>query len=126
MLTYVTPTCGIPGCSGHLGKFDDCLSEALWNMGTDYADEYGGDSSGPCGYSMLFLFDESTRLSKLFKHWSELYVPDFVIGSGTYVMLTEHDSGRIYRESFETEQEARAAFDAHDRAYGEWSEANGY
>lgn len=112
--------CVVPGCEGHLGKYSDCLSEALWTLGEDYADESGGDTEGP-GYAMLFVFHGSVWLSDLDKAlFPTLGVPDFLIGGGTFVMLTGVDSGQVSMEGFACEDDARAAFDAHDRAYGMW------
>lgn len=120
------PTCPVPGCSGHLGKFADCLAQALWCLGEDYADESGGDSES-VGYCMLFLFGETTWISSLAKDmFAYLDVPDFAFGPTTYVILTEVSSGQVSMEGFDNANDARAAYDAHDRAYGEWSEANDY
>lgn len=117
--------CAVPGCTGHLGRHANCLSEALWDLGQDYADEYGGDTASPAGFSMLFLFDESVWLSILAgSFFGDLGVPDFIIAEGTYVLLTQYDSGQVFMEGFASEAEARQAFDDRDIAYGRWAEIN--
>lgn len=115
--------CVVPGCEGHLGRHSNCLSEALWNLGEDYANESGGDSEGP-GYAMLFMFHDSVWISDLDKGlFLTLGVPDFLIGGGTFVMLTRANSAMVFMEGFTCEDDARAAFDAHDKAYGLWYDA---
>lgn len=118
--------CVVPGCEGHLGKHDSCLSQALWNLGEDYADESGGDSSA-YGYHMLFLFDSNTWISELGTDALELAAtPDFQVAGGTSVILTEVESGRVYLFGFDSPTEARGAFDDMLARYGQWSEANEY
>lgn len=124
--TVVSYSCEVPRCTGHLGKFSNCLSEALWNLGEDYADESGGNSDAH-GYHMMFLFHHNTWLSDYagdsFGHCD---TPDFQIAGDTYVILTQTDSGQVFGEAYESETEARDAYDVYDRAYGEWMEANEY
>ena len=118
------PTCVVPGCTGHLGKFSNCLAQALWNLGENYADESGGNTEAH-GFHMMFLFRHNTWLSDMAEgsfDWCD--TPDFQIAGDTYVILTEASSGQVFGEAFESEGHARDAYDAYDRAYGEWSEIN--
>lgn len=118
--------CVVPRCEGHLGRHDNCLSEALWNLGEDYADEHGGDSSAH-GYHMLFLFDSNTWISDLSTSALEYAgTPDFQVAQGTCVILTEVESGHVYLEGFDSPTEARGAFDDMIAQYGRWSEVNEY
>lgn len=38
------PTCDAQGCPGHLGKFSDCVTEALWTISLDGPDDQTGDA----------------------------------------------------------------------------------
>jgi hypothetical protein len=48
------------------------------------------------------------------------------VAPDTYLIITNNDRGSVYATSFDTAEEARAAYDEFDHAYGIWSEANEY
>lgn len=122
MTTY--PTCVVPGCEGHVGKYDNCLSMALWNLGQDYADESGGDSCDGDGYHMLFLFTSNTWISGMSLELAG--TPDFQVAGDTYVIVSETRSGHVSLAGYMDASEARGVFDDLMAEYGKWSEIHEY
>jgi hypothetical protein len=106
-----------PKCPGHspVGKFPDCLIEAL----------YGGS------------FDEETGTVDGFNRWVGLIIQaeaetvdmdtvaeiPVTIPAGTFLIITENDQGHIGVETYPNAEEAQSAFDEWERLYGLWCEA---
>jgi hypothetical protein len=117
--------CGLLECNGHLSKYDNCLTEALHESCSamvGWADEEGGSCDSPYGYRWLILGHDSIEVKAF--DWSGGF--DIRTVPGTYLIITTTDQGFVYLESFDTADEAKAAYDEFDRLYGIWSEANEY
>lgn len=110
--------CEMKQCNGHMAKFDNCLAEALYELGDMYADEHCGDTDGP-GYMWLFLFDDSHRVEP--EEWSGMF--GFTIAAGTYVTLFTNDQGFVYLTGYLRREEAQAAYDEFEREYSLWAES---
>lgn len=120
-------TCVIPGCPGGHVKYPNCLIEALWVLGEDYAVASGGNSNEGPGFHMLFIFDEAVWMSDLEKHWCRDFgIPDFQVSGGTCVLITEHPSGEIGYLYFTSGFDAHCAFDAAIAKYESWSDIHEY
>lgn len=111
------PTCDVTGCTGHLGKYDDCVSEALDMDVYSYADETTGESDAPCGYNALHLVKEAYPM--VLDDGHTVTVPP-----GNYIQTT-NSQGFVSLATYDTEAEARKVFDAEGTAYGEWLETEG-
>lgn len=112
MNTTRLPTCDTVDCQGHLGKFSDCLTEALYDL------SMGGmyDSTGSTeahGHFTLMVFDVDDV------HTLESGGPDVTIPAGAYIVQCT-EQGFVYTLTYSTQVEAQAAFAMADSAYGEW------
>lgn len=113
--------CEMKQCNGHPPKHDNCLSEALYELGTDYAVEHCGNAIEWWGYMCLYLFDESHKVEA--EDWSGMF--GFTIAAGTYVTLFNNDQGRVTMTGYLTREEAQAAYDEFEREFSLWSESVG-
>jgi hypothetical protein len=112
---YPVPTCDVPGCHGHLAKFDDCMSEAVWSWSMDGADRQTGSTEFAGHYSLVTLTDPDVfQMDEGQEDQYEVMVPH-----GHYVVFSA-ESGAVTVERFETAAEAGAVMDAAETAYGEW------
>lgn len=110
--------CELGPCGGHIAKFDNCLAEALYELGTDYAEEHCGNAIDWDGYAMLFCFDKSHRVKA--GDWSGMFA--FTISAGTYVIIHTAPSGAVTMTGYLTREEAQEAYDEFEREYALWSE----
>jgi hypothetical protein len=109
--------CSVAGCSGHLGKFADCIAEAVWTAsldGVDWTEQTG--STEYEGHYALMHFPEDEQVD----------VPDgpaVPVPAGWYLTITA-ESGAVDVTRYDTEEEARVPFAEADKRYGEWLEQN--
>ena len=111
------PKCGQDGCTGHLGKFDSCQTEALWQMSLDGGDETTGESDFE-GHLTLVLVDEP--------YDERLDVDEVVIvtiPAGAY-LVESLSSGAVYSMRYDTEAGARIVFEEADARYSAWLDAD--
>jgi hypothetical protein len=103
--------CETPGCTGHLGKFDDCLSEALYDCALDDASNWVGSTD--FGISAAFLsFDDGETLP--IGDGGTIAVPP-----GFYAVAVDA-SGFVYKYVYESETEQVAERERIESAYAEW------
>ena len=109
-------TCEQDGCTGHLGKFGDCQTEALWQISLDGGDESTGTSEFE-GYVTLIVVPVDG--------WHEKIMGDdkidVLIPEGAY-LTTDTNSGAVYSERYDTEREAREVFAGYEARYAEWDD----
>jgi hypothetical protein len=106
--------CKQEGCQGHLGKFDSCQDEALWQMSLDGTDETTGDVEWEAHYTLMVL-NESVRVSM---HEPRQLV---TVPAGAYI-VSENSQGFVDVSEYDTEALAREDFKRADDAYGAWLE----
>lgn len=109
--------CDEKTCPGHLGKFSDCLSEALYEWSLDGSSEEA--STGDVeyqGYVSLFILteDDTVHLDLSRADSRTITVP-----TGNYI-LHQANSGIVSLFKFETEEDARDEFAVYEQAYGIW------
>lgn len=108
--------CTQDGCTGHLGKFPDCLTEALWQLSmSGMLGEPTGDVEYE-GHYTLMIFDES--LTEPLDNGPAVTVP-----TGYYLLGTD-GQGFVWLQAYDTEAEAREIFDEIDARYAAWSEVD--
>lgn len=111
----------------HLGKYSDCLTEALHEQVSathGWADEEGGTVDCPTGYFWLIKTEPTASVIIEADEWSGRV--KLIIGPGVNCLIRTNDQGAVWSEWFDDSQAAQAAYDALDQAYGIWSEANDY
>lgn len=103
-------------CMGHLGKFDSCAAEALWQMSLDGTDETTGDVDFEGHLTLIVL--------------SDLYVetiedgPAVTIWPGAYI-VSEDSQGFVDLSTYAEVGLARVDFDAADERYSAWLDDDG-
>lgn len=105
--------CGQQGCQGHMSKFSDCLTEAIWQLSMDGgADETTGDATDWGAHFQLFTFtsEETVTVDN---------GPTVTVPVGAYILVT-YSSGSVYCWEYGNDAEAREEFDAQAREYGKW------
>lgn len=104
------PRCEQAGCPGHLGKFQSCQDEAIWQSTLDGADrETGNAVDWDAHYSLVtFEQDETVVMDDDDRH--------ILVPAGSYI-VQGMSSGAVYVERYETLDAASAAMDEHERAY---------
>ena len=80
--------CATPGCTGHLGKFSDCVSEAVADHAAEWADDQTGDTDWSSGHLAMITFDDADTLPVD----GDRSVP---ILAGTYLVWTA-TTGRVH------------------------------
>lgn len=105
--------CHQDGCRGHMGKFENCLAEAIWQWWMNgWAADETGDTDLWGAYYALFIVAKS--------EW--VCIPDgptVTVPVGAYILVTL-ESGAVELWRYDTESDAREEFDAQDREYGIW------
>jgi len=104
-------TCSTPGCQGHLGKFDNCLDEALYAESLDGNHETTGDVDAH-GYITLMIVEEPYMFS--FGDGRTLRVP-----AGNFLLI-EDSNGFVYTQSFDSVLDVRDAFEVAESEYAQW------
>lgn len=104
-------TCGTEGCTGHLGKFPDCVTEAIWELSLDTIMDFDTGSTDFEGhYSLMnFDFDEMHEL----EDGRSVLIP-----AGLYLIVTS-SSGAVFNWAGSDEQ-LRQEFARAEQAYADW------
>ena len=103
--------CAQEGCTGHLGKFDSCQTEALYGLTMDGGDETTGDTDFEGHLTFMVLgHDQTVEL------WDGVIV---TVPAGAYI-VEGLDSGAVYAMSYANEAAARIVFDEADERYSAW------
>jgi len=109
------PVCSHPLCTGHLGKFPTCLTEALWVASLDGGDDSTGTTEAHGHYTLLNFPDtEDIDISNA-PEWQHMVT----VHSGWYIVECQ-DSGAVYHAEYADETEARQAFLVEERRYAQW------
>lgn len=102
-----------PECPGHEGwqKFADCLTEALYSAGDDGStgnvDNFGWHIS-------LIVQDMAETIDAAYDDVK------ITIPAGTYCLIRTNDQGHVYRDTYDTAEDAQAAFDDWESRYGDY------
>lgn len=108
------------GCKGHLGKYPNCLTEALHQATASmigFADEENGDVDSPYGYRWLIIAKEQITIKA--DAWDGGF--DFHVAADQYFIIVTNDQGHVTLFAFDTEEQARADWAEFEAAYnGEW------
>lgn len=102
-------------CPGHLGKFDDCLTEALYELNMLSAEDESTGHVEFRGYFCLFDIEAPVDL------WLDELMPSqrtVTVPVGVYV-LVQTDQGFVYNIAG-SEDELRARFAAEQHDYWAW------
>jgi hypothetical protein len=102
--------CDNPGCRGHLGKFPDCIAEALWQLDPD---ESTGNTDWEAWYG-LFQFDAPEDVT--LHAWPNVTV---TIPTATYI-AGEDSRGAVFYTAFMDSEAARKGWAAIEASYSEW------
>lgn len=121
--TTVPNLCTVDGCQGHLAKFPNCLTEALWEV--SLVDGEATGSVEAYGHYTLIEFTEPTRHVM----GLDLGVPEADAGptveiTAGWYMVGTNDQGFVWHTSYANETEARAEYDAIDAEYSAWLDIN--
>lgn len=102
-------------CGGHLSKFEDCRAEALDLMGSDFAEDFTGETDFE-GHVMLFLFDttETYDMSEGDGGPRIVHVP-----AGNYI-LHYASGGAVRLWEYPTRDQAVAEFTGYEDRYSDW------
>lgn len=104
-------TCDNAGCAGHLGKFQSCLSEALWEASLEGSDRTTGSSEFEGHFALQHYPDNETAT---LGNGVTVDIPN-----GWYIVETA-ESGAVWTSHYPSEAEALRVFNAADERYGEW------
>jgi hypothetical protein len=114
--------CGVrfvePGaqCPGHLGKFDDCAAQALFQLSLDWADASTGSSDFEGHVELLIVEadDADVRLDEGIVHQRTV-----VIRPGNYLIFTAAD-GQVTVATVSDTRGAWAIFGVTEQRYNLW------
>lgn len=114
MMTTGAPIEWVPDGPYGLSKYDSLRDEYLHAIASDDSDERSGEVDSPTGWFALLIIkaDEIADLQASFGRPVEGIIGNFI--------LTESSQGFGYVAAYETEAEARAAFESLDTEYGNW------
>lgn len=120
MSQYTVPRCSTPGCTGHLGRFSDCLSEAVYDVSIDSADYTTGDSDWT--YHVAYV---DTREWPLHDRAVDSGGVELIIPKGTFLVYA-YGSGVVTVEHCPTGDEpgCRAMLQAFSDIDAEWNAAD--
>jgi hypothetical protein len=102
--------CDAPGCTGHLGKFDDCRTEALYDLALDVSDWHGSTEWDISAAFLEFGEPESLPLSD----GRTIAVPIGFYG------VACNDQGFVWSIRYSTLAAMMDAQAEIDEAYGRW------
>lgn len=109
-------TCTDTQCEGHLGKFQSCLTEALWTASLEGGDDETGETEAH-GHYVLLHFPEAENIDiSNNPPWTCHMV---AVPAGWYIVETM-SSGAVYHSEYGDEAEAYAALRVEDDRYMEW------
>ncbi len=103
-----------PGCDGHLGKFDSCLAEAIYEWSLDDADARTGDCDFEGHLTLVLIPQPTTTVVDPDGIAREVAVP-----AGNY-LLWEAPSGAVSLGTTATPEQAREIFRETERRYDLW------
>lgn len=110
-------TCDTANCAGHLGKFPDCLTEALWAASMNGMDETTGSTEWSVHVTMVAFYKPEVLSVDGQAEWSDAQV---TVEPGVYLVFT-NDQGRVWHEAYPIDSSAgRDRFTALDADYGAW------
>ncbi len=110
-MSYPLPKCDYEHCTGHLGKFQSCQDEALYELSMSGFEESTGDTDFE-GHFTIIVLDEDESVS-MGEGW-------VTVPAGSYIVESS-SSGAVY-VSTGTWLEMRQAFDAAAMRYETWLE----
>lgn len=113
--------CSVEGCTGHLGKFSDCLTEALWEVSMVDGESTG--STEAYGHYTLIHIDSDTSHSMGKDLGVKDHGPEVMISAGWY-MVQATEQGFVYSWACESEAIARQQFAEVDQEYSAWLDIN--
>lgn len=103
-----------PPCDGHLGKFDNCLAEALWEISLEDHNSTGdGDFEGHYGLVVIVGGDEDYTVN------SDGQARTVTIPEGNYIVRT-WTTGGVSIWTYDTPAEAEAEWHAAGGRYDLW------
>lgn len=112
------PKCDESTCPGHLGKFSDCVAEAVYEWSMDgVADEVTGSIDFQGHYSLYIV----ERPEDVVIGLGTPDARDMVVPAGNY-LLHVATSGAVSLWNYSTEEAARNEFKAADEAYTAWED----
>lgn len=114
MSTTSLPRCERPACTGHLGKFAGCVTEALYTLSLDGTWPTTG-SVEAYGHFVLMVIDETTSVD-IGSEGS----PDVVDVLPGFYVIVEDDHGHVSLEWFDTADLAREYFELCEQQYAAW------
>jgi hypothetical protein len=115
------PRCSTVGCEGHLGKFQDCLSEALWEISL-YAGESTGSTEAYGHFTLIHVEENETHVMGA-ELGQDPGGPTVAIPAGWY-MVQASESGAVYTWRCPSEAEALGQFSLAGDEYSEWLNIN--
>jgi hypothetical protein len=104
-------TCDQAGCTGHLGKFQSCQAEAVWELSLEFPEDSTGDTEYE-GHYALMVFDEPET------HTLEGGVV-VTVPAGAYIVQAT-SRGAVYLLTYASADEAYAALSEARERYEEW------
>lgn len=110
-------TCPQRGCTGHLGKFDSCRDEALYEMAASSADGTAGDTDWEGHYAYLRLPNGEEFSEEWVAGGETVTVP-----AGFYIVFTS-PSGWVSATRYAHEDNAREVFESIEARYMEWEDS---
>jgi hypothetical protein len=121
--TKIPSPCSQEGCNGHLAKFQDCLTEALWEISM-YAGESTGSTEAYGHFTLIHIEAEEIHIMGADLGVDEsAQGPAVTIPAGWY-MISQYDRGDVYHDQYDTESEATEAWTAADQEYSAWLDIN--
>lgn len=109
-------TCNAIGCTdSHVGKFDSCRDEALYELTMDGTGETTGDVEAYGHHTIVILHNSDNRLVELCCGRSVGVSP------GAYI-VTQTSSGSVIVASFDNETSARVEFSRLSGQYETWDD----
>lgn len=113
--------CGQEGCTGHLAKFPDCLTETLWEI--SMIDGKATGSTEAYGHYTLLDFPADHTHVMGADLGADDGAPTVLISAGWYMVGT-NDHGSVWHTSYANEAEAVEAFETLESEYSEWLDIN--
>lgn len=102
--------------STHVGKFDSCLTQAIWHLSIDRYDEQAG-STEYRNHFALVIVRETEKVS--------LYHQVVVAVPPGFYIVESNDQGQIWVYQRSSEENARHLIADEDRLYAEWLSYDG-
>lgn len=102
-------------CPGHLGKFDSCQGEALYELTLDtFGDASTGDANDWHYHATLVILDSDADV--VLYEALPVLERTVTVPAGFYIVQAM-SSGAVYANTYDTEAQARTAFEAMEADY---------